>query len=49
MKIFRERFTRFLSPGALVILVLAVVSIITALLLPRAMMKGLAGFGAVWL
>ena len=41
MKLLRERFTRFLSPGALVILVLAVVSVITALLLPRTQAEGI--------
>lgn len=41
MKLLRERFTRFLSPGALVILVLAVGSVITALLLPRTEAEGI--------
>ncbi len=41
MQNLRERFTRFLSPGALVILVLAIVSIITALLLPRTEAEGI--------
>lgn len=41
MKSLRERFTRFLSPGALVITVLAVGSIITALLLPRTKAEGI--------
>jgi arabinosaccharide transport system substrate-binding protein len=41
MNSLRERLTRYLSPGALVILLMAVVSIITALLLPRTKSEGI--------
>lgn len=41
MKSLRERLTRFLSPGSLVILVLAVISVVTALLLPRTPKEGI--------
>lgn len=41
MKSLRERLTRFLSPGALVILALAILSVITALLLPRTPAEGI--------
>lgn len=41
VKALRDNLTRFLSPGALVILVVAVVSIIIALLLPRTQATGI--------
>lgn len=41
MKALREWLTRYLSPGALVILILAITSIIIALALPRTQAKGI--------
>jgi arabinosaccharide transport system substrate-binding protein len=41
MKSLRERFTRYLSPGALIILTTAVVSVVTAWFLPRTAGEGI--------
>jgi len=41
MNTLREKLTRYLSPGALIILCLAVSSVITALLLPREQAEGI--------
>ncbi|MBK8858730.1 MAG: extracellular solute-binding protein [Opitutaceae bacterium] len=41
MKTLREKLTRYLSPGALIILFLAVVSVLTTLLLPRKQAEGI--------